>query len=104
MDLTITIKDDKIATKLYEKSLNLYFYAPPPHSAHPPGVLNGIIFGQIHCILTLCSERADISKSVNQFYIQLIQRGYKRNEVMPIFNKAIHHNSPSMILQCSLHQ
>eukprot|EP00957_Ditylum_brightwellii_P149548 11388188-Ditylum_brightwellii.AAC.1 len=47
MDLTIMIKDGKIVTKLYEKSLNLYLYTPP-HSAHPPGVLNGIIFGQIH--------------------------------------------------------
>eukprot|EP00957_Ditylum_brightwellii_P131737 10046998-Ditylum_brightwellii.AAC.1 len=68
MDLAITIKNGKITTKLYEKSLNLYLYIPP-HSAHPPGVLNGIIFGQIHCIFTLCSERANISKSINQFYI-----------------------------------
>eukprot|EP00957_Ditylum_brightwellii_P148309 11291459-Ditylum_brightwellii.AAC.1 len=79
MDLTITIKDGKITTKLYEKSLNLYLYIPP-HSAHPPGVLNGIIFDQIHCIFTLCSERADISQSV------------------------IHHNSPSMILQHNIYQ
>eukprot|EP00957_Ditylum_brightwellii_P209473 15361907-Ditylum_brightwellii.AAC.1 len=30
--------------------------------------------------------------------------GYKCKEVMPIFNKAIHHNSPSMILRRNLHQ
>ena len=103
MDLTITIRDGKIITKLYEKSLNLYLYIPP-HSAHPPGVLNGIIFGQIHQIFTLCSERADIKKSINQFYIRLIQRGYNRDDIMPIFNKAIHHNSPTMILNRNLQQ
>eukprot|EP00957_Ditylum_brightwellii_P042126 3190325-Ditylum_brightwellii.AAC.1 len=103
MDLTITIKDGKITTKLYEKSLNIYLYIPL-HSANPPGVLNRIIFGQIHCIFTLCLERANISLSVNQFYIQLIQRGYKYKDIMPLFNKAIHHNSHSMILQHSLHQ
>eukprot|EP00957_Ditylum_brightwellii_P109080 8321182-Ditylum_brightwellii.AAC.1 len=103
MNHTITIKDGKITTKLYEKSLNLYLYIPP-HSAHPPGVLNEIIFGQIHCIFTLCSERNNISKSINQFYIRLIQKGYKCKKIMPIFNEAIHHNSLSMILQHSLHQ
>eukprot|EP00957_Ditylum_brightwellii_P013327 1006140-Ditylum_brightwellii.AAC.2 len=60
MGLTITIKDGKITTKLYEKSLNLYLNIPP-YSAHPPGMLNGIIFSLMHCIFSLCSKRANIS-------------------------------------------
>eukprot|EP00957_Ditylum_brightwellii_P186288 14182506-Ditylum_brightwellii.AAC.1 len=68
MDVTITIKDGKITTKLYEKSLIIYLYISP-HSAHSPGVLNGIIFGRIHRVFTLCSERANISQPINQFYI-----------------------------------
>eukprot|EP00957_Ditylum_brightwellii_P054016 4091592-Ditylum_brightwellii.AAC.1 len=35
MDLTITLKDEKITTTLFEKSLHLYLYIPP-QSAHLP--------------------------------------------------------------------
>eukprot|EP00957_Ditylum_brightwellii_P085513 6504111-Ditylum_brightwellii.AAC.1 len=94
MDLTISIKNGKIHTTRFEKSLNLYLYIPP-HSAHPPGALNGIIFGQIHQIFILCLEQPDIKKSVNQFYVCLLQRGYQRTDILPIFNKDIHHNSPT---------
>jgi hypothetical protein len=52
MDLTISIQDGKIKTTLYSKALNLYLYIPP-HSAHPPGVLNGLVCGTIHRIFTL---------------------------------------------------
>eukprot|EP00957_Ditylum_brightwellii_P106467 8121819-Ditylum_brightwellii.AAC.1 len=55
MGITISIKNGKIQTTLFEKSLNLYLYIPP-HSAHPPRVLNGIIFGKIYQIFTLCLE------------------------------------------------
>eukprot|EP00957_Ditylum_brightwellii_P176354 13428588-Ditylum_brightwellii.AAC.1 len=67
MDLTMSIKNGKIQTKLFEKSLNLYLYIPP-HLAHPPG------------------------------------RGYQRTDVLLIFNKAIHHDSPTMISQRALNQ
>eukprot|EP00957_Ditylum_brightwellii_P183451 13974043-Ditylum_brightwellii.AAC.1 len=103
MDLTISLKNGKIQTMLFEKSLHLYLYIPL-HSAHPPGVLNSIIFGQIHRIFTLCLERPDIKKLINQFYVCLLQRGYQRTDVLPIFYKAIHHNSPIMIAQRALNQ
>ena len=67
MDLLLTIKNNRIVTDLYEKSLNLYLYIPP-HSAHPPGVLTGLILGQAHRIYTLCSEEADIKRHLRQFY------------------------------------
>ena len=55
MDLTITIQNGHIATSLFEKPLNLHLYIPP-HSAHPPGILPGIVHSTLFHIFTLCSD------------------------------------------------
>jgi hypothetical protein len=70
MDLTISIREHRIHTTLYEKALNLYLYIPP-HSAHPPGVLTGIIFGTIYRIYTLCSDTTDMKRLLQAFYRRL---------------------------------
>ena len=45
MDMTVTInKLNKIETTMFEKRLNLHLYIPPPHYAHPPGLLLGTVF------------------------------------------------------------
>ena len=52
MDMTITInKSNKIETTLFEKRLNLHLYIP--HSAHPPGLLPGIVYSTLFRIFTL---------------------------------------------------
>ena len=61
MDMTIAIRKDRIITSLYEKSMNLYLYITP-HSAHPPGVLTGLVSGNIFRIHLLCSEQDDIDR------------------------------------------
>ena len=59
MDMTISInKSNKIETTLFEKRLNLHLYIPP-HSAHPPGLLPGIVYGTLFRIFTLCSDNED---------------------------------------------
>ena len=58
MDLTISIKNGQISTSLFEKPLNLHLYIPP-HSAHPPGLLPGIIHSTLFRIFTLCLDQND---------------------------------------------
>lgn len=88
MDLTISIKNCRIHTTLYEKALNLYLYIPP-HSAHPPGVLTGIVLGNVYRIQTLCSDHTDIQALLRTFYQRLRARGYKPTTLRPLFQRAI---------------
>jgi hypothetical protein len=46
MDLIISIDAGKCSFTMFEKKLNLYLYIPP-NSAHPPGVITGLVFGNI---------------------------------------------------------
>lgn len=89
LDLTITVQPTgRISTDLYEKPLNLHAYLPP-HSAHPPGVLKGLVKGMIYRFMTLCSNQNDQRRHVNQFLNHLLVRGYNRQGLVPIFNQAL---------------
>ena len=82
MDMTILIRDDRIITSLYEKSTNINLYIPP-HSAHPPGVLTGLVSGNIILIHSLCRYQDDINLCIKQFYARLLVRGYQRDLTFP---------------------
>ena len=89
MDMTISInKSNKIETTLFEKRLNLHLYIPP-HSAHPPGLLPGIVYGTLFRIFTLCSDNEDKLQRTRVFLKRLIARGYKGNKIRTLFHKAI---------------
>ena len=68
MDMTISInKSNKIETTLFEKRLNLHLYIPH-HSAHPPGLLPGIVYGTLFRIFTLCSDNEDKLQRTKVFF------------------------------------
>ena len=76
MDMTITINNSNmIDTTLFEKRLNLHLYIPP-HSAHPPGLLPGIVYSTLFCIFTLCScetdkiQRTKVFQTANCTWVQ----------------------------------
>ena len=71
LDMTISIDGQSITTTLFEKAMNLYQFIPP-HSAHPPGVLTGTVFGNIIRIYLLCSNQEDIERMVCRFYKRLV--------------------------------
>lgn len=88
MDLTITLKEGIVHTTLFEKALNLHLYIPP-HSAHPPGLLPGMVFGTIFRVYTLCSDPADRFVRTQAFFRRLRARGWSSGHLMPVFLKAI---------------
>ena len=89
LDVTISLTSDfRIETSLFEKALNLYLYLPP-HSAHPPGVLMGLILGMVLRIhrLTLCPLQRQTA--LRNFYRRLRARGYLPQALNPIFERAV---------------
>ena len=89
MDMTISITNaNKIEITLFEKKMNLHLYIPP-HSAHPPGLLPGIVYSTLFRIFTICSSEEDKAKRTKTFFKRLIARGYKGNKIRNLFHKAI---------------
>jgi len=71
LDLTLTITNGKIESTLYKKALSLYLYLPPG-SAHPPGVLKGLIAGSLLRIICLTSNPVTRKLHVSQLFTRLI--------------------------------
>ena len=68
--------------------MTLYLYIPP-HSAHPPGVLTGLMSGNILHIHSLCSDKADINRRMKEFYVRFLVYGYEGDLLIPAFTKVI---------------
>jgi hypothetical protein len=88
MDMTLSIANNKFDITLFEKPLNLYLYIPPS-SAHPPGVATGLVFGMVLRIMKLCSRACDAQRRIRVFYRRLLRRGYSKDQLTPLFTKAI---------------
>ncbi len=88
MDMTIQVKGGKIVTIIHAKPLALYQYIPS-NSCHPPGVLIGLIFGQILQIYQLCSHSKDIDRELSLLHTRLMNRGYTSNKLLPHFRKGV---------------
>lgn len=88
LDMTITLNNGSFETRLFEKQLNLYLYLPPT-SAHPTGVLHGLITGMILRIFRLTSDKTRCTADIQRFYNRLIARGYSSKRIAPVFYKCI---------------
>lgn len=76
LDMTIHISSTgQLSTRLFEKAMNLYLYLPS-HSAHPPGVLKGLIHGMIQRIYRLSSTLDIAKQDIRHFQRRLLARGY----------------------------
>ena len=88
MDLRLKIEGKHIKSSLYAKPMALHLYLPP-HSCHAPGVLPGLIFGNVLRIHQLCSNVKDIEKELRLFFHRLLDRGYQSTQLIPPFQQAI---------------
>jgi len=86
LDITLTINNGQISSDLFEKKLHLYLYLPSA-SAHPPGVLKGLVAGSILRIVRLTSNPLTRKRHLQNFYRRLLARGYNPSHILPIFNK-----------------
>lgn len=59
-------------------------------SAHPPGMIAGLVFGMILglWLWKLWSRVSDIKRRIKIFYRCLIRRGYSKDTLIPLFTKA----------------
>ena len=87
LDMELYISNRKIQTRLYEKVLNLYLYISP-FSAHPPGVLSGLVIGNVLRIYHLCSEPDQRKSYYQMFYQRLRARGYLPSHLNDLFQRA----------------
>ena len=88
LDVTLTINNGCIDTCLYEKELNLYLYLPPS-SAHPPGVLKGLVHGMIYRIIRLTSDKTKQKEFISALYNRLLYRGYSPKQMQSLFADSI---------------
>jgi hypothetical protein len=83
LDLTLTIEGSRVTSRTYQKHMNLYLYLPPT-SAHPPGVIKGMVFGLIRRFHAQNTHRSDYLHMVRLLYRRLIQRGWHRDQLRPL--------------------
>ena len=86
MDLTISITNGQISTSLFEKELNLHLYIPP-HSAHPPGLLPGIVHSTLFRIFALCSDHNNRILSTKVFATDYKHEATGATILNPYFSK-----------------
>ena len=61
----------------------------PPRSAHPPGVIKGLIAGHIYRAYALCSDERDAMQSVRELWRHLRARGYDRTYLKQLFHESL---------------
>ena len=88
LDLTINLETDgSITTQTFVKPMNLHLYIPP-NSAHPPGVLKSLIYGSLHRYRFQNSRHKDFVSASESLHSHLLNRGYRRDKLTPIFLEA----------------
>ncbi|KAL7526350.1 hypothetical protein ACHAWF_001736 [Thalassiosira exigua] len=73
--LNLRIENNKIITSTYQKPINLYQYIPPT-SAHPPGMMKGIIFSLMKNYKRQNTRQRDYEKMALKLFRCHVARGW----------------------------
>jgi hypothetical protein len=87
LDLNITIIGNHLEYRTFQKEMNLYLYLPPS-SAHSPSIIKGTIFGLMSRYYAHNTHRRDYIHFTKLLYTRLLDRGWKKEAIMPIFLEA----------------
>jgi len=90
LDLTLSISNGTVTSKTYTKEHNLHLYLPPD-SAHSPGVLKSLIFGNLQRYWKQNTHTSDYTKMATDFRQHLLARGHRSSDIDPIFLAAATH-------------
>ena len=90
LDLTLSISNGSISSKTYTKEHNLHLYLPPS-SAHSPGTLKSLIFGNLQRYWKQNTHTSDYVNMASAFRQHLLARGHHSKDVDSIFLAAAHH-------------
>jgi hypothetical protein len=103
LDLTITIqKDGTIATKTFQKKMNLHLYRTP-ESCQPESILRSFIYGAIHRYYWQNTFESDFIIFVKLLFTRMIERGHQQHRLIPAFNKATQKVLKSQLPNPKLH-
>ena len=86
--MTISIINNKIMFKTYEKDMNLYLYIPPS-SAHPPGILHSLIHGRIKAYYNQNSNTKNFHIQIIKLIQRLVNRGHDINTLKQLTLNAL---------------
>ena len=88
LDLRIHLDQrNHITTSTYHKPLNLHLYIPPA-SAHPPGVLYGLIAGAVRRFWLQNTRVSDFQRNITFLFLKLRERGHDPAILSDLFQKA----------------
>eukprot|EP00804_Cyclotella_cryptica_P022645 CCRYP_009481-RA/>CCRYP_009481-RA protein AED:0.37 eAED:0.37 QI:0/-1/0/1/-1/0/1/0/229 len=88
LDLTVTLQSNRITTKTYQKVNNPYLYIPP-HSAHPPGMIHGIIYSLLRTYYYQNSKHSDFTHFSKLLFQRHILQGWDPHTLRNAFTKAL---------------
>ena len=85
LDITISINSkNRIETKTFQKSMNLFLYIPPT-SAHPPGIAKGLIHGSLQKYWKQNTKTTDFQHITKLFFQRLLARGHNPTLTRQLF-------------------
>ena len=87
LDLTLTIENNRIVTKTFQKVMSLHLYLPSA-SAHPRGCIKGTVYGLINRYYSQNTYRKDFVYFVVLLYRRILDRGWEREFIRDLILEA----------------